>query len=140
MSVMRINFNKIFEELHKLIDLNKSDIDRREKICNKVKTVIKTPSYVNSVIMELDTIFADGLEFAEIPKLISIALSLNKQIKNVHIKPSDMKYVLYSMVILYFNNNDENKDFNTLRTFYNDIFDLVLLQPDKAGVSKGIFC
>ena len=140
MSVLRINFAKIFEELHKLIELNKHDEKRREKICLKVKNIIKTPSYVNSLIMELDTIFADGLQFAEIPKLIQVSLTLNSHLKHIHIKPSDMKYVIYSMIILYFNNNDEHHDFDTLRKFYNDIFNLVLINPAGIEVSKSILC
>ena len=137
MSLNRIRFEVIFPEIHKLIDLNPRDHKNREKIITKVKDALANTHFSHNAIMNLDEIFKDGFQLTDVPLLIKTLISLNV-ILDSSIKLHYLKYILYAVVIMYFNEDLDN--FDDLRKLFDDVFDLLEVDPKKLINNKFFKC
>ena len=137
MSLNRIRFEVIFPEIHKLIDLNPRDHKSRDKIIKKVKDALANTHFSHNAVMSLDEIFKDGFQLTDVPLLIKTLISLNV-ILDSSIKLHYLKYILYAVVIMYFNEDLDN--FDDLRSLFDQVFDLLEIDPKKLINNKLFKC
>lgn len=137
MSIARIQFPIIFEEVNNLISLNNKDDKEREKIIKCVKECLQDAKFINTCILELDEVFSDGFQLSDVSKVCDIVLSkINVLAKRPKLK--NLRYIVYSLVIMYLNEHFEAGE--ELRKLFNDSFNLVELNPSKIIPSNCVIC
>ena len=127
-------FHKVFEEVHKLIEVNQRDHNRRETICILVKKAVANSTYINTCKIELDTKFEDGIGPFDVAYLIKVLLRLNHHLEGVTIHVHDMKYVIFAVLVFYLLESSDKSDFEDLRTYFDNVFDLVEMNPASFNV------
>jgi len=117
------NLNKyhiVYEELHKLIDMNPKDIPRREMICAIVKRTLSNSRYMETCKIELDTKITTPIEPKDILYMAGFLFTLNVHIEDTDISTHDMKYVLYSVIVVYLATEVGNLDY--IRSFFDIMY------------------
>ena len=129
-------YHLVFEQVNLLINANPRDMNRRQQINALVKKCLSLPTYLNSCKIELDTRLQDGISPKDVPYVIKILLDLNSHLKGTTIHIHDMKYVLFSVIVTYLLDSTEpaEYDYDSLRMFFDNIFDLVEVDPFKYHV------
>lgn len=132
------NLTAILGELHKLIDINNVDDKRRENIIVGCKDILLITNFIQKCTMELNLAFNEEIITEDLPKIVLIIISLKHLIKKAYINSEDMRYIVYVVIVNYFCERQlfDAENFLPIRLFYQNIFDLCLLPPEKLAVSS----